>query len=364
MLVCIFLIVWITNIILSFLQKKSKIVNFLTIVFLFVLFCGNTLNGDYWAYKWRYDAGEFNTFEIGYRTIATFCRNQGLSYNAFITVLVVPLYILLIYHIKKTGINLSIFFSLYFSILVFYDINQVRNFVVVVILTVSMLFLMQGKKAIFIMGIAFSALFHSIAIVYFILLFIDEKKILKEKYYYLIIFIISSICITLKVYGESLPIISWIISPMSENQGSVVYGETIMGIGFIIPFICYFANLFLVIYSKKIIVKNNRYEENKLLVDMCYKAIIASAFFLPLTILNLTFDRIFRNFNFIVYILVGITISCFNKQNLRHTSKTKIKYWGALVIYCIIWSFGTVMRYNGFNQLEWDLILHNNIFFN
>lgn len=147
MLQILFYFIWGINIICSIKKKSYKIVNIITFIFIIVLFAGNTYNGDYNAYVSAYTYNyRIEEFEYGFQIFMQICRILGLTYNQFLLVLALIGYGLIYNVLLKYSKSISVFVSLYFAILIFYDINQIRNFLGVAILFFACAKLQENKK--------------------------------------------------------------------------------------------------------------------------------------------------------------------------------------------------------------------------
>ena len=78
MLKLIFYIIWVANIILVVLKRKSKFLSALSFVLSFVVLAGNTYNLDYMTYYWSYTHQDFDTLDKGYQLL---CRISSNAYG-------------------------------------------------------------------------------------------------------------------------------------------------------------------------------------------------------------------------------------------------------------------------------------------
>ena len=85
----------------------------------------------------------------------------------------------------------------------------------------------------------------------------------------------------------------------------------------------------------------------------------------PFILVNLTFDRVYRNFNYLYYILAAITMKEIRVSVYRDNRRWRIKellYFLFIIVYGLVWHYGTLYRY-GTYPTEIQLILENNFFF-
>lgn len=356
--------------------KDSKIINILSICFTVILFAGNTFNGDYNAYLWRYDSGQLEAFGRGFVLLANVCRDFSLTYNQFLAVICIPCYVAIYFVNLKFSSNFCVFIALYYSILVFYDINQIRNFIVATLLLIALYFLSQGRKIAFIFCVIIAATFHSIALIYLLVLFFDKERVNnKNTILFATLLSIGASVVVKALQGRYYIVRSIIFFLSSRAEKSVAYTASVINFGVLIPIAGFFCSVFLVVLGIKYLKKYNGYEKYTSIISVCYSALVLSLITLPLNMIDLTFDRILRNFNFLFYIFAGIVIKNFEDYKNENTYierdhsikvivyKDQIFYFIFLCAYSLIWTVGTIMRYNGFEILESSRILNNNIFF-
>lgn len=357
-----FFIIWFSNVVLSFQRRNNKVVVALSAIFLIVLFCGNNLNRDYINYMTTYYSRDLSTYDIGFQLIGNICINLKMSYNAFLSTIIIPCYLIIFFVLYKAKTNFHMFFSLYFVFLVFYDITQVRNFIVSALLTLGIFYLYKKRNILFLITIGIASLFHSIALFYLPLLFIVKIPKNKKLYLFLATYVILAIFI-LKFIVSNSDIIGKIIQLFSNNEEVIIYGTSIINFGFLIPITYFLFNIFLVIFSKQLLLKIGNYEKNSKLIEICISTLILSTIFIPLLTVNLTFDRIFRNFSILYYILAGVVMNELI-QARKQNRKPILLFYSFLIIFSLVWTLGTIYRYNGFEETEYEMILNNNIFIN
>ena len=384
MLIALFLFIWFINIIFGAAGKSSKALNIISFVFLLIVFAGNTLSHDYLGYLRYYDSGLFlDRFQFGFAYLGYLCHELGLSYNQFVLVLITPCYLLIFYLIKKFDSNASIFISLYFASLLFYDINQIRNFASTSFVTLAFYFLISKNsnknRMLFAICILLASTFQSIALVYIFLVFFKLDKSPSIHVILVAAFVAVFGSIIIKLAGGRIDLIAGAISILSPNpEASDSYSTVGVGFGILIPILCLGCNAALVLLSARILESGGSADErNNRLINLNKYLLLLGLLVIPLCFVNLTFDRIIRNTNFLVYILAGVSISFWSKENRntkgpedkprlikRYSMDTfKSYYLLALVLYSLIWAVCTEFRYNGLSQLEAVLILSNNMFF-
>ena len=51
-------------------------------------------------------------------------------------------------------------------------------------------------------------------------------------------------------------------------------------------------------------------------------------------------------------------------QARNQNRKPILLFYSFLIIFSLVWTLGTIYRYNGFEETEYEMILNNNIFIN
>ena len=145
--------------------RRNRYIEIVSLAIIMILFFGNYSNGDYLGYARRYYAGTlFNEFEGGYSLIGSALNYFGVHYNFFVTVIALPAIFLICIITKKYTRSLHVFFVLWPGILLFYDIDQIRNFIVSVFLIFGVYCLCKHNKIGFVIAMLLASLFHKIAI--------------------------------------------------------------------------------------------------------------------------------------------------------------------------------------------------------
>lgn len=350
---------WFSNILCVINRKKIELIQLLSIIFLLILYCGNSFNGDYWAYYKRYEAMDMHEFELGFRTIGEFCKSINLHYNVFISLLIIPLYIGLIKFFRKTSNFLHLFYALYFTMLFFYDVGQVRNFIISVLITFAIVCLMKKKRGYAFFFIVIASFFHHLSLVYVLLLFIRPKKIVK---YRLFIYIFTFVlCFYLYANGNKIPFLSTILYAITKDSGKLVYGTQRMRLGFVIPITLHLLNAGLVYFSVKLIKEkgNTIIAKHRELIMWSKALVIVGYLTFPLIMVDLSFDRIVRNFSFIFFSLGCVALQPLTKKTARKKRRLERYFFFFLFVYVVLWDIGMPIRY-GTLPPEKYRILHNN----
>lgn len=387
----IYYIILIVNAILVIGNRKSRVTAIISYIYTIILFAGSTLNNDYLGYLEPYLEKDFSEFEIGYRIIASVFAQNNINYHVFLLFIALICYTLIFYLFTKIINNVHIFFALYYPILVFYDINQIRNFIMATLMTLAIVKLLENNNIIFLLFTFIAASFQSLALAYVPLALINNKKFHNKKT--IVSFVLVSFIFSLIIFfnNKQIPFLYEICTIIfGENSEKLMYFESKdINFGFLITYIMQIINVLLVMLSNYILKKNNaRLSEIQFAESILIINVYGFVTF-PFLMVDLTFYRLFRNFSFINYMLFGVTVNNFfekevdsvwqdNKEmkensvnellfleeNIDHNRKKRVRYMGyivAIFIFCIVWKYSIIYKYRG--PLQSEYVLNNNIFY-
>lgn len=182
MITGIFLLVLV--IILGLLFPKSKMVTFLIMLYMWVLFAFNTQSPDRAAYEYAYSninsARFFRNYEIAFSLLMLICKNIGLTYTAF-RALLATIYVVITYatvraFTQRTAYALALFIVAPFL----WYVSGLRAAIASAVVGYSMHFLLRRDKqakVYFCLGIGLATLFHYSSLLYIILLLGNKRRI-------------------------------------------------------------------------------------------------------------------------------------------------------------------------------------------
>lgn len=387
----IYYIILIMNAILVVVNKRSKILATASYIYTIILFAGSTLNNDYHGYLEPYMERDFSEFEIGYRIVANVFAQNNIHYHIFLLFIAIVCYTLIFYLFIKTVDNVHIFFALYYPILVFYDINQIRNFIMATLMTFAIVKLLENRRAVFLLCLFIAASFQSLALAYIPLVFINDRRFQNKKVIISIVLFSFAFSLVAFFNNKQIPFLYEICTELfGKNSEKLMYFESKdINFGFLITYIMQMINILLVVVSYRNLKKcdvsiNVQQFAKKILIINVYGFIT-----FPFLMIDLTFYRLFRNFSFINYILFGLTIDNYylrkHEHSLRPIRKTGedldngtlyarervgwkrkkyisfLIYIVLLIIFCMVWKYGIIYKYRG--PLQSEYILNNNIFY-
>lgn len=131
-------LIFLLLIVLGFVSRKSKLVFWLILIYICILFGWNYDNPDFGGYQLQYENDEFGRVfffsgEIGFDIMCMIGNHFHLSFQQF-RILIAFIFYPLFFHIIKTHTkNVSLVASLYFSCFFILDVTQIRNFISFVI---------------------------------------------------------------------------------------------------------------------------------------------------------------------------------------------------------------------------------------
>lgn len=370
--IIIFYAIWIINGLCCFFRSRIKIVEIPSIIFLYLLTVGNSYNGDYAIYARDYGANALDhnsftmaSYDIGFRIIAKIATSLGLDYIGFLCLLLIPCYTILLVVIFKNVHELHTFFFMYYFVLVFYDLNQIRNFVAAIFLTCAVVELIKSHNIKAFLLILTASIFHRIALIYLALFIITPKRIIKTKVYKLIAVPVFLLIIGTLINNNQIPGLKQMLVLFSSDLVASFYTSNKIRMGFLIPLLQLIGDFGVVYISSYYLKINGTYNENQGIIEWTFACLILGLMLSPLLLVDLTYDRIFRNFSFLIYMIISKTLFSFNnKPLLKRTSVTSgfLLYFILVICFGFLWKYGTIIRY-GNETNEIFRVLHNNWIF-
>lgn len=316
------------NTLFGFTKKHSRIIAFMTILFIVIMFGFNTNSLDNINYIRHYNnisSGVYssNPLEFGFIILMWLGNVLGLNWIGFKTIISLFCFILIYKFIKKytNNLNLVIFFYLLHNF--FMDAEQIRNFIALSIFIYSLKFLLVNNfknNLIYSLLILIAATVHNSFIFYLPLIFINIKK---TKYLHIILvfsFILTSLTI---LNGNEIPLLEEILMNLPfDNYKIKAYLQKKTRYGFVIPFFLHIINFYLVFYVRKIIFKinSNKSKLNKTEINyinlVYYMNFIAFIYF-PLYIQTINYYRLTRNFTLLNFTLYSIAYKLLEKKQYK-----------------------------------------------
>lgn len=340
-------------------RKKSY---YLLLLLLLLIFAGNDFNADYLVYERVYNNfSEYSKFEFGYGFLMRIARFIGINYQGFIIIISLLGFLLIIRALKKYKANLNYILFCYSLYPFLLDVTQVRFFLSTAIFINFVPLLSQKNKLStikYIFGILLAASIHTSALVF--LIFLIAKMKLKQIFKFQIVLFTIIITIFIIINGNKITFMNDLIGILNESK-YVVYFDSQIRFGFLIPLFYYTTSIFLLYWSNKILLIRNNNEcinseiisFSKIVLDLH----IISLILFPLFFINLQFIRFYRSLCLLKY-------SVFSVTDLALVNKTKgrYKYNFAIFSFVIINFIFELLLQDRFNRV-FQTIFQHNIFF-
>lgn len=172
------LIIYIFMIILGILERKSKVIGFILLLYIWCLIGLNTYSPDYASYEAVFNGTYYGlNMDIGFNLCCSFFHSLGLTFQQFRMVWAL-LYILLVSNfVNKNTKNRNFVLSLLLICPVLLDVSGIRSSVAYLIaLNFSMLLKKPTRrnKILFILGVILASSIHVTSIFYLIFILIDK----------------------------------------------------------------------------------------------------------------------------------------------------------------------------------------------
>lgn len=301
------------NFIYAFTKRHNKFIAFVLLLFAWILFWGNTLNPDYLLYKEIYCSNAnyiTNNLEIGYILIIKIFNFLGFNYQIFLLIISLFGFILINNTIKRYCINYNYIYLLYFIFPYFFDIIQIRNFLIMALFVYSTKYLVDGKlksKVKYCIIIIFASTIHISAIAFLPMMMISVKK--NNNLVRLIVLFSFMFSILILLNNKEIPFINEINTLIGIKKISL-YTGTKTNYGFILFWLLQTMSYIMVYISYKLFKKYNidmaKVLERKFIYIVYWINTLAFIYF-PIYIINSNFTRLMRNILLLNYIIIAIT---------------------------------------------------------
>ncbi|OUP84782.1 UNVERIFIED_ORG: hypothetical protein B5F06_09710 [Lacrimispora saccharolytica] len=358
---------------LEFISKRKKLSIGLLIIFLFILGSGNYDNADLNNYYTRYENLNNTGLEAGWGFLTKVFSSLGFDFLLFKAVLILILLILVYKSAKFYHADVYSVFLCYLFFPFIWDIIQLRNTIVMMLLMAAFTYLLQcgwknALKYLILIGIA--SLFHQVALWY--ILFLPAKFVKNKKP-------LAFLCILCTVIGCFFiytGIIDEVITIIINRERVLDYLTSKAGLGVIVGWmrIILPVFVFLIFYkryqnikdNRKILIKKRIVDKAKIIdkyisvdysefADLIYKINFINLMVCVLTCYNAMFFRIVRNVLLlnIIFIVHVIDIDVKFKKN------TLLNTIFAVISFIIIAGVDYMANIQG----TFFAIMENNIFF-
>lgn len=316
----LFLISEFIQLMTQFITKKSKMIGLAGILIL--AYIAGTVNPstttDYatysGAYYYNYQPDNYY-FERGYSSIAAFFLKHGWSYADFRLIFVLVSGIILFIAISRFTQNVAFFSFFYGATIFFNDATQVRNFMMMALVSLAMSFLIQiniKNIIISIIIIIVSAQFQSLGYIFILVVFIRLLPLeWISEHVLLLSAIILSVVGVAAVIGKNLllKLATNIVASLPGREslldkvsGQYTYGTVITKLLLVI----FAAFLAFLVENYFFRISLNQYSDDHNKIAILYSGVLLSLFTLPLLFLAVDYSRIQRNVWYFVLISAAI----------------------------------------------------------
>lgn len=339
----IFYLICALNVIWGVRKRRSNALYAIAFVVIFILMTFNFEGPDIGVYKLTYENvgnATSNVYRVtymewGYTTLMSWGNKIGLDFFGFRIVLSFACLCLFGSSIKYYNANGNLIIGLYMLYLFFFDAIQLRNCIAQFIILFATRYLTKrtwSSTLKYILCVIVASSIHTIAWIYLSFLLV---KFLNNQKFFKNLFIFAGMLFFVSVIMQ--PVLPQIVNSVlnfighgtNYGQGRIHYGYWIvLGIHLlsVVP-----------IYLCKNCIKDKD-KRNKIILIMNLNIILC--LFLPLTLLNNNFNRIFRNNMILTQIGLALIYS-----NSAKKSRSGCTAFGSLLLFTAGWYFSDMLRY-------------------
>lgn len=293
---------------LIFSSKKSnaaiiinKINALVYLIFLTIIFSYNRQNGDYLNYKNFFEMG-LDNMERGFSMLCKIIKKVNGSYEIVVFIIGIVLFAIMkkIFLKKSSYKNLILF--LYFLYPSLIDLNQIRNFLMISCVYISLNFLIQYKilRAYFFVFI--SLFFHKLGVIYFVFLYLSRFSIKKYKKY------VKKLVLINIILNNFIIIILLKIYPLKISS----YLKRKPKFGILLILIYLILDIYIINYISKKIKNKVKNKKERRMQEIFYKFIYFSIIITPYLMYFLEIKRIERNSLIIKYVYCASALKYLN----------------------------------------------------
>lgn len=254
------------NLIFAFGKKHSIVITFFTLIFIWMLFWGNTYTYDMYNYIIDYMAldnviPDANKNEFMFILMKMAAKKIGLNFYMFRFVCATVSYALIHSTVRKYASNYNYVYLFYMLYAMFMDIEQLRNFIAISIFIYAIRYLVDNDKKSklkYICFILFATTIHNSLIFYLPFVFIsrfDKNKLIK----FAVCFGLIMSAVTF-LNENKIPIIDSIISLVTDNSKIEGYLGEHTNLGFLYAWSFQILDLLLIYWARVVVKKSNAYK--------------------------------------------------------------------------------------------------------
>lgn len=309
--------------------KKIKLISIPSAVFLILFVMGKRFEDNFIAYDLRNyqrafeDVANFNTLELGYKSLNVIGNAIGLTFEQFYMIVVALTMTTMLLAVKRIGGNLHLFIMSWLIYFVLISMDQLRNQAALAIMMIAMLPFMSSKKKslrweMIVIGIA--TLFHVSFIIFLIPLYLTYKKDFSfaMKWIFACLLIYFGLMVTSASQVLNSIINSFVVAfeNTDKYEGYVSSHTSLSSLFSLGIYVISLLGLYLHMERNKIFMgeKNKYVYEN---IRMFFMFLVFSSILLSFLLVNAAFYRYIRDLSFITIAYIGIN------SNMKRTTFPK-----------------------------------------
>lgn len=364
MTIPLFIALVVINLWLAYKKQYSKIVTIITLVAILLFMAGagpgyttENKSMDYVNYERRYDniekVGLGYNIQFGYTIIQKIGALFGLDFFWFRFIVIgICLFALYFFLIKKYTYNANFVLAFYLLYPMIIDSEQLRNFIAMTIVLVSIRLLEKSStfyRMMYLGVVGIAGTFHTAFLFYLPLVFVTNKK--NSRFTKVIAASSLFMMAVMILNNNKLPFADFIIETIDDRRVTR-YLSSSTTLGFVMPLVLTISSIVLVLWAKRISDRDmKRYRGNSLLyvqnevseariryennfITLIFWINLLSSFFFPFFIITLQFYRLPRNLLLLNIITYAIAINKLKKESLH-----RIIYLGSIVVSMLLWVF-------------------------
>ncbi len=321
---------------------RSKSLFSIPLLLLWLTFSFNRYNSDYLDYSNLFEnVNATSSFEVGYGLFVKLLSYFGFGHDVIIFI-VGSLLLYVIFKESKGARYSNLIILMYCLSPLFFDLNQIRNTLMYLIVILSLAFIVPKKPVEYYLGICLAFLFHKFAIVYLPLYYLNSLS--RKKFLWLIIFGLTFLFSTSPLI---MHILTWF---MPSKMNAYLAREP--GLGVLVVFVYVLLDL-LTIWWVDQRVRKRASLSDKRRFEVMYRFLWLSVLILPFTFYFLEVKRMQRNAMLVKYIYSVVAMKYM-------TASEKIITTILLLISALLPIF--IMLYNGeisdIKDIDQNLLLH------
>ena len=346
------------------LKKNNIFIVLFSSMIIYLIMGLNSYTSDYPFYESYYNSQIFSDdFEMGFVLLSEFIYWMGFDYQGFLLMYFAVCLSVIALAVKGMDVNIHVILLLYLLTQMFMDINEIRQtmayFMFAFILSD---FAKNNSKIRYVIYVVIASFFHRSIFLFLPAVFFIGKTTNSENLLKLYFALISACCVAVFMNGNKIPGLNLVLIALGFDA-KAAYFETNTQFGFILMWMAYFSNLYIIYLARKKIKKyrGRCCEIMQNYINNLWKVLLYSAFAMPLCMLNSEFIRYYQ-FTVIPVILVIAMMmvsennSCTVKQNMLKVVPFNLCVYFYLAAYSLTYQHWRVVEEVIENNLLNDLL--------